>query len=216
MKNYRSKNISSEFTVLLYRPDGTSEEVPVTFTRSRRKTVSVSVSEDGSIRLRAPFFVPERECLDFLRKSQDWILKNLDKRRAFEEAHPKADLTPVQIEVMEKIYRDAAYRYLPERAAYYAPIIGVTYNRIFIRSQKTRWGSCSADGNLNFNWRLMMAPPRIQDYVVVHELCHRLHMNHSPAFWACVERVLPDYRERRRWLKENESLLTVSALDFHT
>ena len=74
---------------------------------------------------------------------------------------------------------------------------------ITIREQKTRWGSCSAKGNLNFNWKLVLMPPEILDYVVVHELAHRLQMNHSAAFWAEVGKILPDYRERRQWLKVN-------------
>ena len=81
--------------------------------------------------------------------------------------------------------------------------MGVSYGRISIRAAKTRWGSCSADGNLNFHWKLVLMPPEILDYVVVHELAHRREMNHSDRFWAQVERVLPDYRERRRWLKEH-------------
>ena len=80
--------------------------------------------------------------------------------------------------------------------------MGVTCGRISIREQKTRWGSCSGQGNLNFNWKLILMPPEILDYVVVHELAHRKQMNHSPAFWAEVERILPDWRERRRWLRE--------------
>lgn len=85
---------------------------------------------------------------------------------------------------------------------YFAPLVGVTYNRIFIKEQKTRWGSCSSLGNLNFNWKLILLDEELLDYVVVHELAHRKQMNHSPAFWAEVERILPDWRERRRWLRE--------------
>ena len=91
--------------------------------------------------------------------------------------------------------------------AYYAPIVGVSYGRITIRSQRSRWGSCSSNGNLNFNCLLMLVPPGVLDSVVVHELCHRKEMNHSPRFYAEVLRVLPDYRERDRWLKENGAML---------
>ncbi len=80
----------------------------------------------------------------------------------------------------------------------------VSVNRIAIREQKTRWGSCSSKGNLNLNWKLVLMPHRIQDYVVVHELAHRKQMNHSVFFWKEVEAVLPDFRERKQWLREHE------------
>ena len=92
---------------------------------------------------------------------------------------------------------------IPRRVSYFAEKIGVSYGKITLRQQKTRWGSCAVNGNLNFNWLLILAPPQVLDYVVVHELCHRIEMNHSRAFWEEVETVLPDYRERQRWLKDN-------------
>ena len=106
---------------------------------------------------------------------------------------------------MEDIQRlaDEAMSVLPAKATYYAPKVGVAFGRITIRNQRTRWGSCSGKGNLNFNCLLMLAPEYVQDYVVVHELCHRLEMNHSARFWNEVERVLPDYRIAKRWLKEH-------------
>ena len=96
---------------------------------------------------------------------------------------------------------------IPERVRYYAEGLHVTYGRITIRNQKTRWGSCSSKGNLNFNCLLMLAPPEVLDYVVVHELCHRMEMNHSKRFWSLVETVLPDYREQEKWLKGEGAVL---------
>lgn len=92
---------------------------------------------------------------------------------------------------------------IPQRIRKYAPIVGVEYGRITIRMQKSRWGSCSSKGNLNFNCLLMAMPEEIRDYVVVHELCHRKQMNHSDKFWAEVEKVLPDYKVSRKWLRDN-------------
>ena len=104
-----------------------------------------------------------------------------------------------------KALADQALEIIPTRVEYFARIIGVTYGNITIRNQKTRWGSCSSKGNLNFNCLLMFAPPEVLDYVVVHELCHRKQMNHSKAFWAEVEKVFPDYKKSIKWLKEEGS-----------
>lgn len=104
---------------------------------------------------------------------------------------------------LEKRYRDAAKEYIPKRVEYYHEFTGGTYHKITIRDQKTRWGSCSSNGTLSFNYRLMLAPPRVLDYVVVHELCHLTHMNHSTDFWNMVASILPDYKEYRKWLRDN-------------
>ena len=115
-------------------------------------------------------------------------------------------LTPAEarlLETYEKRYRKAARLRMEERTACFHKITGGNYTSITIRDQKTRWGSCSSSGTLSFNYRLIFAPPAILDYVVVHELCHLTHMNHSRDFWNMVESVLPDYKERRQWLKEH-------------
>lgn len=108
-------------------------------------------------------------------------------------------LSPKEIKELADLAREV----FPPKAAYYAQQIGVTYGRITIRNQRTRWGSCSGKGNLNFNCLLMLTPEEVQDYVVVHELCHRKEMNHSVRFWREVEKVMPDYKVRRKWLKEH-------------
>lgn len=90
---------------------------------------------------------------------------------------------------------------IPKRVRLYQSLVGENIGRICIKDVKSRWGSCSSKGNLNFNWRLVMAPIEVLDYVVVHELCHLKEMNHSKAFWALVEEILPDYKKRRKWLR---------------
>ena len=112
---------------------------------------------------------------------------------------------PEELLTMEEIraLANEAADYIPERVSFYARKIGVNYGRITIRNQKSRWGSCSSKGNLNFNCLLMLTPAEVIDYVVVHELCHRLEMNHSRYFWAEVERVLPDYKKWEKWLKND-------------
>lgn len=106
---------------------------------------------------------------------------------------------------------DCAGEEIPRRVAYYAPLVGVSYGKITIRCQKTRWGSCSAQGNLNFNCLLLLAPPEVLDSVVVHELCHRKQMNHSGMFYEEVLRVYPQYPSCHRWLKENGDALLARA-----
>lgn len=109
--------------------------------------------------------------------------------------------------ILEQWYRGEAKKHLGLLAEKFSHKIPCSFNTIRIKNQKTCWGSCSAKGNLNFNWRIMMAPPEISEYLVVHELCHRLEMNHSTAFWKLVEKQIPDYKERRAWLKNYGYLL---------
>ncbi|MDW8802230.1 SprT family zinc-dependent metalloprotease [Clostridium sp. A1-XYC3] len=106
-------------------------------------------------------------------------------------------------------YKKEARRIFLERTIAYKDIIGVYPKRITVKDQKTVWGSCSSKGNLNYNYRLLMAPIEIIDYVVVHELCHLRHMNHSKQYWGVVQSVLPDYEERRQWLKVNGNKLRI-------
>nr|VFK14185.1 MAG: hypothetical protein BECKLPF1236A_GA0070988_1010112 [Candidatus Kentron sp. LPFa]VFK29899.1 MAG: hypothetical protein BECKLPF1236C_GA0070990_1009712 [Candidatus Kentron sp. LPFa] len=101
---------------------------------------------------------------------------------------------------LERWYRNEARNYLPTRLAALADHVGVRPTKVSIRSQKTRWGSCSGKGHISLNWRLMLLPTRLTDYVLIHELCHLRQLNHSPKFWALVKRTIPDYEERRTLL----------------
>lgn len=138
------------------------------------------------------------------REKEAWIHKHMElmkQKMAQYDALEVERLSNAEIQELA----DKAQMMIPERVEHFAKLIGVDYGRITIRNQKTRWGSCSSKGNLNFNCLLMLTPPDVLDYVVVHELCHRKEMNHSKAFWSEVEKVLPDYKELVRWLKEEGS-----------
>ena len=114
-----------------------------------------------------------------------------------------------RMQVMDNRYRNAAKEYFTKRVEHYIVQTGGTYTRITIRDQKTRWGSRSSSGTLSFNYRLMYAPRKVLDYVVVHELCHITHMNQSKEFWDMVASILPDYKESRNWLKEHGKELNI-------
>lgn len=101
--------------------------------------------------------------------------------------------------------------YYRSRCEHWAPFLGVTFNRVNVKDQRTLWGSCTREGNLNFSWRLALAPDAVLDYVVVHELAHRAQMNHSRRFWEVVERVCPSHRAHRRWLRKNARALHLLA-----
>jgi predicted metal-dependent hydrolase len=105
--------------------------------------------------------------------------------------------------VFEGWYREQAKKILLERVEFYGCKYGFQYKKIGITSARTRWGSCSATGSLNFSWRLIKAPLEVLDYVVVHELVHTVHHNHSAKFWNRVRTIMPDYREKQKWLRKN-------------
>ena len=176
------------------------ESIPVELVRSRRKTLALHITADGKVQVRAPLRTPRPVIRLFVEQHRDWIETHLAARQEkLREAAELGTLSPAELEDLKK----RAKKVIPARAAYYAPLVGVSYGRVSIRTQRSRWGSCSGKGNLNFNCLLMLAPAEVLDYVVVHELCHRLEMNHSPRFWAQVERVCPDWKASRRWLREN-------------
>ncbi len=168
--------------------------------RSERKSLSLQLRPDGTVLVRAPRRTAGRSIDRFVREHWDWVEKQREKLAA------RGQVEKLSEEELAEL-KNRARRVFLSRCAYYAPVVGVRYERVSIRSQRSKWGSCSGKGNLNFNCLLLLAPPEVLDYVVVHELCHRLEMNHSPRFWAEVQRVLPDYASARRWLKQNGGAL---------
>lgn len=173
--------------------------IEVQILRSARKTLAIEIQRSGAVVVRAPYRLPEKEIWRFLREKEMWIRKYL--KQAEESCKTEEDDRKLSREELREL-AEAASQTIPSKVKRFAGILGVTYGGITIRCQKTRWGSCSSRGNLNFNCLLMLAPEEVLDYVVVHEVCHRLEMNHSPRFWALVEQLMPDYRTRRKWLKD--------------
>ena len=179
---------------------------------SKRKSVAIQIRPDGQVIVRAPYGCPRSFINSFIHQKADWIVKHSaeNKQRYEKQVQLKKD-RPTLSDAQRKRYIETARSIFTQKAAYYARLIGVTYGRISIREQKTRWGSCSSRGTLSFNYRLIYGPAGPLDYVVVHELCHLTHMNHSKDFWNMVERIMPDYRIYKQWLREHGQELTLTT-----
>ncbi len=167
-----------------------------TLIRSARKTVAIQITPAGEVLLRCPKRMSRKAAEAFLESRRPWVEEHL-RRIAAKPRLPA--FTPEEVNALA----EQAKADLPQRVKRWAEQMGVSWGRITIRSQHSRWGSCSAKGNLNFNCLLMLCPEEVREYVVIHELCHRKHMNHSPQFWAEVERYCSDYERSRKWLKDN-------------
>lgn len=204
---------------------------------ARARRISLRVSGlDGRVTLTLPRRVPEREGLEFARQKQDWLHRQLSAqapevavrlgaslpvegqlhrlapgsgRRVLAEADRlmvpgTPETAPARVQAWLKAL---ARERLAEASDRYAARLGREYARLSLRDTRSRWGSCSSQGTLMYSWRLIMAPPEVLDYVAAHEVAHLVQMNHSPAFWALVAELAPDYAGPRRWLRENGSEL---------
>ncbi len=175
--------------------------------RSNRKTLGIEI-KGGKLTIRAPLQATNEDINCFMLQNKKWIETHLAKAQANEQAKEQLKSQVHKLTHDEIVaLANRAMEVIPERVKHYAPIIGVTYGRITIRNQRSKWGSCSSKGNLNFNCLLMLTPPEVIDSVVVHELCHRKELNHSDKFYAEVLRVCPDYWKHDKWLKENGDIL---------
>ena len=163
--------------------------------RSDRRTIGLEVKRDGRVIVRAPRHLPQREIDRFLADRAAWI-QNAKARQ-----HSRAETHPEPTEAEKKAYIRAAKEILPGRVDYWSKRMNLYPTQIRITSARTRFGSCSSQGHICFSWRLMQYPEEAIDYVVVHELAHLRHMNHSPAFYALVARYLPDWKRRKALLK---------------
>ena len=175
-------------------------EIRISVIRSARKSLGLEVRDANTVLARIPTRVSDRELKAFVENHRSWILEKTEVMAEREEKRKSTPAPPP--ELLSKTYRMKIQLKIGKRVRHYCEAMGVTVGYVTVKNQKTRWGSCSAKGNVNFNYQLAFLPDELLDYVVIHELAHRRHMNHSRAFWAEVEKYCPDYLERREQLKE--------------
>ncbi len=171
--------------------------IPVILQRHKRKTLAIAITHEGKLLIKSPLRMREKEIILFIEQKKSWIYSKT--KQVLKENKNKVYMSEEEIKELKK----QARKILTKRTDYYKEILNVDYERIRIGNQKTIWGSCSSKKTISYNCHLVLMPEQIMDYVVVHELCHLVEMNHSPAFWEKVSEILPDYQSRRKWLKEN-------------
>ena len=165
-------------------------------TNARSRGIRLVVHPEKGLIVTVPNRVGKGAAEKFIVQKSDWILKYLER---FKNSIGTSTKKLSKKEIEE--YKKQAHELAAARLAHFNAYYNFTYNNVSIKAQKTRWGSCSRKGNLNFNYRIALLPKPIADYIIVHELCHLSQMNHSPKFWALVAEVIPDYRERRKALR---------------
>ncbi|MBS8226921.1 M48 family metallopeptidase [Vannielia litorea] len=203
--------------------------------RARRLSLRVS-GVDGRVTLTMPRFAPEREARNFAAEKAGWIRDRLAEQAPFVPVEPGAEIpvegvlrrveaAPVRRIALEPqallvpegatrlparlgaFLREIARERLAEASARHAAALGRPHGRITLRDTRSRWGSCSHEGNLMYSWRLILAPPEVLDYVAAHEVAHLAHMDHSPRFWAACGKLCPGYEAPRRWLRQHGAAL---------
>ncbi|MBI1309615.1 MAG: DUF45 domain-containing protein [Proteobacteria bacterium] len=175
----------------------------VTWSSTRRRSYGFVVDGEGAIQFTAPRWVRVAELLAFAERRHKFIERRLAELAARRErALRKEDLAGKWCELPEAWYRRAAKMLMVPRLRWWAARVGVTVGTVRITSGRTVWGSCNSHGNISLSWRLMQVPEPLRDYVILHEVCHRKHMNHGVRFWALVGKYVPDYLEKRRALNK--------------
>lgn len=182
--------------------------------RTRSNRISLRVDEAG-LRINAGKHIPTTEIEKFVQKKSAWINKQWRKYELVlkeDGCLHLGELKPLEFFEninLENFYKDETRRIIEGLLEIHNEDNKYNINQVFIKNQKTRWGSCSSEGNLNFNWRLAMAPTEVIEYVVIHELCHRIEMNHSKEFWRLVQERCPDFKKHKAWLKRNQFRLSI-------
>ena len=184
-----------------------SSSSEIRIVRTDRKSFCIKSELDGFV-VRVPKRATDAEINEFINQHKRWIEKQKSRTQKLKKEYEQQKKLS-ETELAE--IKNKAKKLIPERVEYYANIMGISYGKITVRTQKRRWGSCSADGNLSFNCILMLASIEVIDSVVVHELCHLKVHDHSKKFYNEVLKVFPDYWTCHKWLKENGDLIILRA-----
>lgn len=174
------------------------KEIDYNLKRSKKaRNLRLTVNLEGNLTVTVPWLYPLWSARKFIRRKNDWILKNIEKFKNRKESSLLLKADKKDYEKLKEKARVLVYNKIAEFNKFY----GFEYNRIAIRNQKSRWGSCSAKKNLNYNFRIVLLPEDLANYIIVHELCHLKEMNHSRRFWKLVERTIPNHKEARKQLR---------------
>ncbi len=222
--------------------DNFYKEIPYEIIRSKRKSLGLTIDNEGRLIVRAPIRLSEKHITNFIKEKEQWISEKQGQARA-----SAAKYSPITLENGENILylgeyytvqrqagqavtiedgkllvpdemipagfagwlKDQAGTMIKKRVVYYAEMMGVKYTSVKMSAARRRWGSCGAADTLNFAWRLVMCPISVIDYVVVHELCHIIHKDHSVKFWNLVAELMPDYKRCQKWLRQNRALMDI-------
>lgn len=179
--------------------------LPEKIVYSSRKTLALQVTKEGVLVVRAPRRVSKDYIQKFILQKKDWIEKTIQK-----VLHHKSKQTDFTISFeQKKEYKKLSRGVLGARLLYWSGVMNLQYTSFRLSSAKTRWGSCSGKNSINLNWRLVMTPNEVIDYVVIHELAHIKQKNHSVKFWEIVQKYDPLWKHRRKWLRENQGIIRV-------
>lgn len=165
---------------------------------TRTKRIRITICSDGSLKVTVPKYVPHTIVEDFLLNKSRWILEKIEECKNNQQSSLLTTSNRTYTTHKEK-----ARAFVSKKVEYFNRVYNFKWNKISIRNQKTRWGSCSKKGNLNFNYKIVLLPEYLSDYIVVHELCHLKEFNHGKKFWSLVAETLPNHMELRKELQKN-------------
>lgn len=182
-------------------PKKVYQPIPYTLRRKRfSRVLRFAVYADGRLVVTAPVLLARKAIEKIIEAKSVWILETLKRRTS--DVGRRA--TAAEAKAMYMKHRGDALKFAKERLEFFNHVYGLRWNRVTIKNSRTRWGSCSGKGNLNFNYKIALLPIELADYIVVHELCHLAQMNHSPKFWHLVAQTIPDYAARRKAIRKHE------------